>query len=49
MHHIKCRRDLYISGVTQGYILGPILFTVFVNDLDSDVVNGVWKFADDAK
>jgi len=26
-----------------------ILFTVFVNYLDSDVVNRVWKFADDFK
>jgi len=26
-----------------------LLQTVFVNDLDSDVVNKVWKFADDVK
>jgi len=26
-----------------------LLQTVFVNDLDSDVVNKVWKFADDLK
>jgi len=29
--------------------LASFLFTVFVNDLDSDVVNRVWKFADDVK
>jgi len=38
-----------ISGMPQGSILGPILFTLFVNDLDSDVLNSVWKFADDVK
>jgi len=38
-----------ISGMPQGSILGPILFTVFANDLDSDVVNRVWKFADDVE
>jgi len=36
-----------ISGVLKGSVLGPILFTVFVNDLDSAVVNRVWKFSDD--
>jgi len=38
-----------ISGMPHGSILGPILFTVFVNDLECDVVNRVWKFADDVK
>ena len=38
-----------ISGIPQGSILGPILFTIYINDLP-DCISGPCKiFADDTK
>ena len=50
MSHGKCSGWSEVSsGVLQSLVLGPILFVIFINDIEDGICGNILKFSDDTK
>ena len=45
---VTSSRSAVTSGIPQGAVLGPLLFSIYINDMSSTISSTIGLFADDA-